>query len=110
MTREEEPHGRDGEDGKREELSKSLTHVLEECRMVLPGIQALFGFQLIAVFNNDFHEVLHLPGRILHLSRSRSSRSRSRSSCRPRRTTGRSNRRACRKISCGLHRSFSCSE
>lgn len=26
-------------------LSEAVTHLLEECRMVLPGIQALFGFQ-----------------------------------------------------------------
>lgn len=32
-------------------LSQAAQHLLEECRMVLPGIQALFGFQLIAVFN-----------------------------------------------------------
>lgn len=30
-------------------LSQAAQHLLEECRMVLPGIQALFGFQLIAV-------------------------------------------------------------
>jgi len=29
-------------------------NVIEEARMVLPGIQALFGFQLIAVFNQHF--------------------------------------------------------
>jgi len=33
---------------------KTISHLLEECRMVLPGIQALFGFQLIAVFNQPF--------------------------------------------------------
>jgi len=39
--------------GRKEEISldSAAGHVLEECRMVLPGIQALFGFQLIAVFN-----------------------------------------------------------
>jgi Family of unknown function (DUF6328) len=36
------------------ELSEAITHLLEECRMVLPGVQALFGFQLIAVFNQGF--------------------------------------------------------
>jgi Family of unknown function (DUF6328) len=36
------------------ELSDAITHLLEECRMVLPGVQALFGFQLIAVFNRPF--------------------------------------------------------
>ena len=33
-------------------LSKAAEYLLEECRMVLPGIQALFGFQLVAVFNS----------------------------------------------------------
>jgi len=32
-------------------LSKAAQLLLEECRMVLPGMQALFGFQLVAVFN-----------------------------------------------------------
>jgi hypothetical protein len=31
--------------------------VIEEARMVLPGIQALFGFQLIAVFNERFRSL-----------------------------------------------------
>jgi len=35
-------------------LSKAAQLLLEECRMVLPGIQALFGFQLIVVFNSRF--------------------------------------------------------
>jgi hypothetical protein len=45
---------------KREELtlSKAAEYLLDECRMVLPGIQALFGFQLIAVFNTGFDERL----------------------------------------------------
>jgi hypothetical protein len=37
-----------------ESLSDSVSHMLEECRMVLPGIQALFGFQLVAVFSPTF--------------------------------------------------------
>lgn len=41
-------------------LSEAVTHLLEECRMVLPGIQALFGFQLIVVFNPTFYEKLSL--------------------------------------------------
>jgi uncharacterized membrane protein (DUF485 family) len=49
-------------------LSEAVTHLLEECRMVLPGIQALFGFQLIAVFNPTFQEKLSSPERLLHLS------------------------------------------
>src|SRR6266850_3196660 len=48
-------------------LSEALTHLLEECRMVLPGVQALFGFQLIAVFNSTFRERLTSTEQIIHL-------------------------------------------
>ena len=48
-------------------LSEAVTHLLEECRMVLPGIQALFGFQLIAVFNSRFAEKLTSSEQLLHL-------------------------------------------
>jgi len=36
--------------------------------MVLPGIQALFGFQLIAVFNSGFSEKLNHSQQMLHLA------------------------------------------
>ena len=49
-------------------LSEAVTHLLEECRMVLPGIQALFGFQLIAVFNSTFRENLSSTEQYLHLA------------------------------------------
>lgn len=48
-------------------LDSAARHILEECRMVLPGIQALFGFQLIAVFNQSFAEKLSTPEQQLHL-------------------------------------------
>jgi hypothetical protein len=48
-------------------LPETLTHVLDECRMVLPGIQALFGFQMIAVFNNGFAEKLSESQQKLHI-------------------------------------------
>jgi hypothetical protein len=53
----------------REELSlnDAATHVLEECRTVLPGMQALFGFQLIAVFNSAFREQLSSAEQLIHL-------------------------------------------
>lgn len=35
-------------------LKDVMRNVLEESRMVLPGVQTLFGFQLIAVFNSGF--------------------------------------------------------
>ena len=48
-------------------LSQAARYLLEECRMVLPGIQALFGFQLIAVFNTVFDERLSSAEQCLHL-------------------------------------------
>ena len=47
---------------------QSLTHLLEECRMVLPGIQALFGFQLVAVFNQPFWDRLSSGEQIGHFA------------------------------------------
>lgn len=52
---------------KKESLEEEVDHIVEESRMVLPGIQALFGFQLIAVFNQGFYDFLPSAGRILHL-------------------------------------------
>lgn len=48
-------------------LAQSAQNLLEECRMVLPGIQALFGFQLIAVFNDGFSTKLADGEQYLHL-------------------------------------------
>jgi hypothetical protein len=41
----------------RETLKDEMRNVVEEARMVLPGVQALFGFQTVAVFNNRFEEL-----------------------------------------------------
>jgi hypothetical protein len=41
-------------DEKKEDISKATSHLLEECRMVLPSMQALFGFQWVAFFNQRF--------------------------------------------------------
>jgi hypothetical protein len=49
-----------------EPLSSVVDHLLEECRMVLPGLQALFGFQLIAVFNQTFWDRLTHTQQIIH--------------------------------------------
>ena len=38
-------------------LEAAAGYLLEECRMVLPGIQTLFGFQLIAVFSETFNSL-----------------------------------------------------
>jgi hypothetical protein len=48
-------------------LKDQLQNVIEEARMVLPGVQALFGFQTIAVFNQRFGE-LSLSCRNIHLA------------------------------------------
>lgn len=51
----------------REPLDKQVDHTLQEARMVLPGVQALFGFQLMAVFNPRFAEALSAAQQRLHL-------------------------------------------
>jgi hypothetical protein len=51
----------------REDLEEESTHILEEAKMVAPGIQALFGFQLIAVFNSTFSNDLSSAEKYLHL-------------------------------------------
>ena len=48
-------------------LPKAMDNLIEECRMLLPGIQALFGFQLIAVFNSTFAEKLSSFEQEIHL-------------------------------------------
>src|SRR5262245_52262467 len=50
-----------------ETLEKEATHMLEEARMVLPGVQALFGFQLIAVYSARFARVLDEGQQRIHL-------------------------------------------
>jgi hypothetical protein len=55
------------QESERESLSNSVSHILEECRMVLPGIQALFGFQLVAVFNTPFWDKLTAGEQRIHL-------------------------------------------
>src|SRR6266542_1988852 len=48
-------------------LSKAAQLILDESRMLLPGIQALLGFQLIAVFSQTFSEKLTPLEQRLHL-------------------------------------------
>ena len=42
------------DDTQRLDLAQAAELLLNECRMVLPGIQALFGFQMVAVFTERF--------------------------------------------------------
>ncbi len=48
-------------------VKDALQQTLDEARMVLPGVQALFGFQLIAVFSDGFERRLDQAERTLHL-------------------------------------------
>ena len=50
-----------------EQADKAGREAIEEARMVLPGIQALFGFQLIAVFNERFKELTE-DEQLIHFS------------------------------------------
>ncbi len=47
--------------------SDEVRTILEEARMILPGTEVLFGFQLIVVFNQRFQERLSLVEQYLHL-------------------------------------------
>jgi membrane protein YdbS with pleckstrin-like domain len=40
-----------------ESLKEQMGRIIEEARMMLPGIQALFGFQTIAVFSDRFERL-----------------------------------------------------
>jgi len=64
--------GRDGDAAPEQrrqmlDLAGAAHYLVEECRMVLPGIQALFGFQLVAVFSARFGTVLDAAQQRCHL-------------------------------------------
>lgn len=46
-----------GQDAEPESLKEQMTRIIGEARMMLPGIQALFGFQTIAVFSERFEKL-----------------------------------------------------
>lgn len=48
-------------------LPRQVEYLLEECRIVLPGLQVLFGFQLVVVFSERFAKVLDAGQQHLHL-------------------------------------------
>ena len=49
-------------------LSETVSNILEEARMILPGTQTLLGFQLMVVFNSRFQERLTLREQHIHLA------------------------------------------
>ena len=55
------------EDSEPQSLGATVSQILEEARMILPGVQTLFGFQLIVVFNQRFQDRLSPTEQRLHL-------------------------------------------
>lgn len=51
----------------RETLEEASTHVGGEARMLLPGVQTILGFQLMAVFNTRFEQFSH-GQQVLHFA------------------------------------------
>ncbi|UPT75177.1 MAG: DUF6328 family protein [Elusimicrobiota bacterium] len=51
----------------RNTLEEEARHILEECRVVTPGIQTMIGFQMIVLFNSTFDQKLDADMRLLHL-------------------------------------------
>jgi hypothetical protein len=52
----------------KESLHNILRNILEEARMILPGTQTLFGFQIIVVFTEYFHNELMEIEKTLHFT------------------------------------------
>jgi hypothetical protein len=48
------------------QYDSEMRNIIEEARVILPGVQALFGFQTIAVFNDRFGE-LETYAKVCHL-------------------------------------------
>jgi hypothetical protein len=55
------------EDIHRATLEEEATHITDEARMVLPGVQVILGFQLIAIFNQRFEQLTH-GEQLVHLA------------------------------------------
>ncbi|HEX7313652.1 MAG TPA: DUF6328 family protein [Pyrinomonadaceae bacterium] len=58
---------RDGKQDEKGKLTDKIKHVLTECRVVLPGSQALLGFQFICVLTESFDKLPALS-KYLHLA------------------------------------------
>jgi len=52
----------------REPLTESVSHTIEEARMLIPGVTAFLGFQLVAVFNSGFAQKLTRDEQMLHIA------------------------------------------
>ena len=58
---------KDGKKEEREKLSNRIKHVLTECRVVLPGSQALLGFQFVVILTESFDKLTPLS-KYIHLA------------------------------------------
>ncbi|MBP6352181.1 MAG: hypothetical protein KA392_21680 [Candidatus Obscuribacter sp.] len=57
MTALEETEEGKTKEEKTEKVDGLVEHIMQEARMVLPGVQALFGFQLVCVFSQGFAQI-----------------------------------------------------
>ncbi|MDT5296260.1 MAG: hypothetical protein QOJ76_3140 [Acidobacteriota bacterium] len=64
---EKEDAEKDAERERREKLTNKIKHVLTECRVVLPGSQALLGFQFIVILTEGFDK-LSSTSKYVHLA------------------------------------------
>jgi len=47
----------DDEASQQKKNDHEMRNIIEEARVILPGLQAVFGFQTIAVFNERFEDL-----------------------------------------------------
>ena len=64
---DEMEEAKDSEGGKDSKLADKIQHVLTECRVVLPGVQALLGFQFIVILTDSFDK-LPSSSKYVHLA------------------------------------------
>jgi hypothetical protein len=64
---EEKDAEKDAERERREKLTNKIKHVLTECRVVLPGSQALLGFQFIVILTDGFDKLSSMS-KYVHLA------------------------------------------
>ena len=67
MEEERAGEQKDDKQAAEEKLSNKIEHVLTECRVVLPGAQALMGFQFIAILTDSFDRLPSLS-KYVHLA------------------------------------------
>jgi hypothetical protein len=56
----------DTQDEQQKKFDEEMRNIIEEARCILPGLQAVFGFQTIAVFNERFND-LETYAQVCHL-------------------------------------------